>query len=151
MSLVFIENLSMKLKERADIEFVLCHSDPIIHNIIIKEDNQLYLVDWDGAILAPFEQDIWFYLCDDQYRIFFQKYKEIKQFSSIDEDIVIYLFYERTLADLTDWVHRILFEEVSQEQIKSDFNGLEEDSWPVLANIKETEGKLRKRVKELSR
>ncbi len=149
-SLVYIEELSLSLKERDDIGLVLCHSDPIIHNIIIDKENKLHLVDWDGAILAPFEQDIWFYLFDEHYKIFIEKYQQISKVDEIDEDIVVFLFYERTLADLTDWVHRILFEEITQEQIKSDFKGLEEDCWPILSNMKEIENQLREKIRKLS-
>ncbi|MHA1197863.1 MAG: hypothetical protein ACTSQF_00700 [Candidatus Heimdallarchaeaceae archaeon] len=114
------------------------------------QESQLLLVDWDGAILAPFEQDIWFYLFDEKHELFIQKYKEIRKVDAIDEDIVIFLFYERTLADLTDWIHRILFEETTKEQIKSDFKGLEEDCWPVLSCMKETEKQLRRKIQRLS-
>ena len=148
-TLVYLEGLSQKLKEQEKTDFVICHSDPIIHNIIVGEDKKLHLVDWDGATLAPFEQDIWFYLCDDKYELFVKKYKETRNIEKLNEDIVVFLFYERTLADLTDWIYRILFEETTRAQIKSDFKGLEEDSWPVLTNIKETEIALRNRVMKL--
>ena len=148
-SLVYIEELSLKLQDKDEINYVLCHSDPIIHNIIIDSKNKIHLVDWDGAVLAPFEQDIWFYILDDKFELFFQKYKEASGFKTLDEDIIVFLFYERTLADLTDWIYRILFEEITPDQIKSDFKELEEDCWPVLSNIKELENKLRLRVRTL--
>jgi hypothetical protein len=52
------------------------------------------------------------------------------------------------LEDLTDWIYRILFEEITQEQIESDFEGLEEDILPVLPNMKEIEEKLRKNARK---
>lgn len=149
-SLVYLEEISSKLKERHDIRYVLCHSDPIIHNIIVDNDGELHLVDWDGAILAPFEQDIWFYLNDENFEVFFRKYTDNRNVKTIDEDIVVFLFYERILADLTDWIHRILFEEITKEQMKNDFKGLEEDIWPVLPNMKKIENQLKRNIQRIT-
>ncbi|MCE7741071.1 MAG: phosphotransferase [Candidatus Heimdallarchaeota archaeon] len=148
-SLVYLEELSIKLKEKEDIKLVLCHSDPIIHNIIVDKEENLHLVDWDGAILAPFEQDIWFYLNDEHIEALFQSYRENMRLDTINEDIVVFLFYERILADLTDWIHRILFEEITKKQMKNDFKELEEDIWPVLPKMKEIESNLRRNIQLL--
>ncbi|MBF2520222.1 phosphotransferase family protein [Listeria marthii] len=39
-------------------DFVVCHGDVNHNNWIISEDNELFLVDWDGAMLADAANDI---------------------------------------------------------------------------------------------
>jgi len=147
-ALTYLEELSDKLRKESPSSYVVCHTDPIRHNILIDKQGEIYLVDWDDAMFAPIEQDVWFYLNEKNSSSFKQKYKEISKIKGINEDMVIYLFYERTLADLTDWVYRILFEETNSIQVKSDFEGLKEDVLPVLLNMKEIENNLRRKAKE---
>jgi spectinomycin phosphotransferase len=40
---------------------VICHADPHLGNVLVTPD-QLYLIDWDDAVLAPVEQDLLFML-----------------------------------------------------------------------------------------
>ena len=147
-SLIYLEELSDKLKEAGMLETVICHSDPIRHNIINDKDNVIHLIDWDSAILAPFEQDIWFYLNDKYLEDFIYSYKQVRNITKINENFIVFLFYKRVLEDLTDWIYRILFEEITKEQIKSDFEGLEEDVLPALPDMKEIEKRLRKNAKK---
>ncbi|MCL4252528.1 MAG: phosphotransferase [Anaerolineae bacterium] len=42
------------------LEFVLCHGDIHAWNVLIDEQGQLFIVDWDDAILAPKERDLMF-------------------------------------------------------------------------------------------
>ena len=147
-SLIYLEELTEKLKEEEKLNLVICHTDPIRHNILNDKKEIIHLVDWDSAIFAPFEQDVWFYLNDEYLEYFIQSYQQIGRIDEINEDFVAYLFYKRILDDLTDWIYRILFEEISKEQIKSDFEGLEEDVLPFLPNMKDVEEKLRKNARK---
>jgi Ser/Thr protein kinase RdoA (MazF antagonist) len=147
-SLIYLEELSESLKEADILDRVICHSDPIRHNIINDKEEIIHLVDWDSAILAPFEQDIWFYLNDKYLEDFICSYKQVRKIEKFDEDFIVFLFYKRVLEDSTDWIYRILFEEITKEQIKSDFEGLEEDVIPILPNMKEIEEKLRRNARK---
>ncbi|MEV8374365.1 aminoglycoside phosphotransferase family protein [Kribbella sp. NPDC056861] len=40
---------------------VICHADPHLGNVLVTPD-QLHLIDWDDAVLAPIEQDLLFLL-----------------------------------------------------------------------------------------
>ena len=42
------------------LEFVLCHADIHVGNMLITEQDQLFIVDWDDTILAPKERDLMF-------------------------------------------------------------------------------------------
>lgn len=147
-SLVYLEELAEKLKQEDKFDLVICHTDPNRNNVLIDKKEQIHLIDWDGIALAPFEQDIWFYLGERYSESFVEGYRRIRGLTNINEDLVAYLFYHRVLDDLTDWLHRILFDDISDEQIKSDFEGLQEDVWPVLPIMKELENALRNNCKK---
>jgi thiamine kinase-like enzyme len=52
---VVIETLSFLLQEVENVfcdEKVVCHGDVNHNNWLLTEDNQLYLIDWDGAMIA---------------------------------------------------------------------------------------------------
>ncbi len=147
-SLIYLEELAGKLEQKDDFDLVLCHTDPNRNNVIIDKNEQIHLTDWDGIALAPFERDIWFFINEKHCESFIEGYKRVRDVTSINEDLVVYLFYYRVLDDLTDWIYRILFEDISEEQIKSDFYGLEEDVWPLLPNMKEIEETMRYNCKK---
>lgn len=42
--------------------FVLCHADVHTDNVLLDEDGQVWIVDWDETMLAPLERDLMFVL-----------------------------------------------------------------------------------------
>lgn len=53
------ESLSKTIQE-TDLEFVLCHADIHTANLLLTDDDQIYIVDWDETMLAPKERDLLF-------------------------------------------------------------------------------------------
>ena len=53
------QELALELQSK-HLEFVLCHTDIHGGNILISDNNELYIVDWDDPILAPKERDLMF-------------------------------------------------------------------------------------------
>jgi spectinomycin phosphotransferase len=52
---------AMGLRRRqASFDMVLCHGDLHTWNVMVDTDDQLWIVDWDEAILAPKERDLMF-------------------------------------------------------------------------------------------
>ncbi|HZN73122.1 MAG TPA: phosphotransferase [Micromonosporaceae bacterium] len=39
---------------------VVCHGDPHLGNLLLGDDDRVWLVDWDDAVLAPPERDLMF-------------------------------------------------------------------------------------------
>lgn len=54
------EDLRKNLKNDNNIPFVLCHSDIHAGNVLISENDSIYIIDWDNPILAPKERDLMF-------------------------------------------------------------------------------------------
>ena len=54
------ERLGANLRSR-EFDYVLCHGDIHEDNVLLSEKGNLYIIDWDGAILAPRERDLYFF------------------------------------------------------------------------------------------
>ncbi|HET9910542.1 MAG TPA: aminoglycoside phosphotransferase family protein [Anaerolineales bacterium] len=95
--------LASALQTRS-LELVLCHSDFHGGNILISDDDELYIVDWDNPILAPKERDLMFigggideiWKSKRDESVFYEGYgkKEIDLFA------LAYYRYERIIEDL---------------------------------------------------
>jgi len=51
--------LSKKIQQ-TNLEFVLCHADVHTANLLLSDDDKIYIVDWDETTLAPKERDLLF-------------------------------------------------------------------------------------------
>ena len=86
------------------LEFVLCHTDIHGGNILIGEDDKLYIVDWDNPLLAPKERDLMFigggidniWKSKQDESIFYEGYGK----AEIDLTAMAYYRYERIIEDL---------------------------------------------------
>lgn len=56
------ERLALALQAQSP-EFILCHADIHGWNLLIDDNNALYMVDWDTLIFAPKERDLMFVGC----------------------------------------------------------------------------------------
>ncbi|MGB8981595.1 MAG: aminoglycoside phosphotransferase family protein [Anaerolineales bacterium] len=85
-------------------EFVLCHTDIHGGNILISDNDELYIVDWDNPILAPKERDLMFigggidgvWKSEREETIFYAGYGK----TEIDLTALAYYRYERVIEDL---------------------------------------------------
>ncbi|WP_433010291.1 phosphotransferase enzyme family protein [Kribbella sp. CA-294648] len=91
---------------------VICHADPHLGNVLVAPD-QLYLIDWDDAVLAPVEQDLLFMLggmgalgptTQADQDAFFTGYGPAK----LDPDRLTYYRCARALEDVALWAHQAL-------------------------------------------
>ena len=52
--------------QQADLEFVLCHADIHTANILITQEQEMFIVDWDDTLFAPKERDLMHVLAEDR-------------------------------------------------------------------------------------
>ena len=97
------EELGQKLKEQS-MECVLCHSDIHGGNVLIEDENTLYIVDWDEPMMASKERDlmfigggvanVWNKPHEEQY--FYKGYGA----TEINREIRAYYRHERIVEDI---------------------------------------------------
>lgn len=93
-------------------EFVLCHSDLHAGNVLLAENDQMYIVDWDEPIMAPKERDLMFigggvanvWNKDHELKLFYRGYGR----TIINNKIIAYYRQERIVEDLAEYIQLFL-------------------------------------------
>ena len=74
-------SLHFSFKRTANIshdEYVVCHGDVNHNNWLLSDNNQLYLIDWDGAMIADPAIDIglllYWYIPEDNWETWLAQY-----------------------------------------------------------------------------
>src|SRR5688572_25878802 len=105
------EELASELGSQS-LNFVLCHTDIHGGNILISEDDKLYIVDWDNPLLAPKERDLMFigggidniWRSEREEAAFYEGYGKVE----IDLTALAYYRYERIIQDLVAYCEELL-------------------------------------------
>ena len=105
------EELVSKLQSQSH-KLVLCHTDIHGGNILITNDNEFFIVDWDAPLLAPKERDLMFIGggIDDIWKskqdesVFYKGYG----ITDIDFPMMAYYRYERVIEDLAAYTEQLL-------------------------------------------
>lgn len=95
------------------LDFVLCHADIHVGNLLIDSNDALFIVDWDTVILAPKERDLMFiggglggggHTPEAEEALFFQGYGQ----TEVDPIALTYYRCERIVQDIAAYCEEIL-------------------------------------------
>ncbi len=93
-------------------ERVLCHSDIHGGNVLMDENDNIYIVDWDNPIIAPKERDLMFigggvanvWNIPHEEQLFYSGYGK----AEVNSTILTYYRHERIVEDIAEYGHELI-------------------------------------------
>jgi len=102
---------------------VVCHTDLHGGNLMTDRQGVLYILDWENALIAPPEHDLFFFAGERGFwDLFWPHYTRHFPAASIDPGLLRFYFYRRALEDITDFIFRILRRENSPERDQQELD-----------------------------
>jgi spectinomycin phosphotransferase len=105
-------------------QMVVCHGDPWGGNMIPAGDGRLIFLDWESAVMASAERDAFVYIGDPsrpEFWAFVQGYQQTRgepvQWQPVR---LAYRAYRQQLRNLAHWLHKLLHEQLDEEQRAND-------------------------------
>lgn len=124
-------------------DMVVCHTDLHGKNLLVSQQGDLYILDWEGAIVSPPEQDLFFFAGEDTFwDLFWPNYTREFGLAQLDVDTLGFYYYRRGLEDLADWVQRFLCGDQDDEHERSSLHWAAE-TLAGLPTVETTLGKIR--------
>ena len=119
-----------KMLQEKRLDYVLCHADIHTANLLLTQEGRMYVVDWDGPILAPKERDLMFIVGasvggfvveSKEETLFFRGYGR----TEVDPLALAYYRYEWVVQDIGDYGERVfLMEDVGDETKEASVRSL---------------------------
>lgn len=105
------EQLAQKIQDQSS-QFVLCHSDLHGGNVLIDENDTIYIVDWDEPIIAPKERDLMFigggvanvWNKPHEKELFYKGYGK----TEVNMTLLAYYRHERVVEDIALYAQQLL-------------------------------------------
>ena len=119
-----------------DKQRVICHTDLHGGNLMFdtspslsaSSGGQLVLLDWENAMLAPPEHDLYFIVEKPEFwDVFLPNYEREAGSIDLDPDLFGFYFYRRALEDIAGFITRILACEGDAERDREDIAGILEN------------------------
>ncbi len=133
-------------------EMVVCHTDLHGGNLMTDTQGNLYILDWENAMIAPPEHDLFFWA---GYDLFWDSFLPIyeREFgpARLDSNVFGFYYYRRNLEDLADFVHRILYRNTTDEQNKEDLYWIREDCTSCWSSLETTIANIEVKLVEIGR
>jgi len=113
---------------------VLVHTDMTPTNILRTPQGDLFIVDWEGVMLAPAEHDL-FIFAGEGFSTLLEAYCRAAGEPCLHPELFAYYFHRRNLEDITGFIISILHENTTAEEDRYELDLLNSDclsSWPFL-------------------
>ena len=116
-------------------EFILCHADIHGWNLLIDNNETLYMVDWDTLIFAPKERDLMFIGCglgdsgytpQEEETMFYQGYGQ----TNINQFAIAYYRCERIIEDIAVYCEQIFLSDEGGEDRKESLENVKSNFLP---------------------
>lgn len=114
---------------------VVCHTDLHGENLMRDAAGTLYIIDWETAMIAPPEHDLFFWAAEERFwDQFLPLYEEEVGLARLEPDALAFYVYRRNLEDVAGFVQHVLCQNTGDEQDTGDLGFLEEclADWPRL-------------------
>ncbi len=107
--------------QQDDLEFVLCHADIHTANILLTQEQNIFIVDWDDTLFAPKERDLMFVLGESiiptrEEQMFFRGYGRVE----INQLALAYYRYEWCVQEIGDFGNRVYLTKETGESTKQE-------------------------------
>jgi aminoglycoside phosphotransferase (APT) family kinase protein len=123
---------------------VICHTDLHGENLMVDDQGNLYIMDWENAMIAPPEHDLFFFAGYDSFwDTFLPHYTREFGPVNLNRDMFAFYYYRRGLEDLADWIIRILRGDGGDAQDQADLGEIS-DCLTGLAYVEKTVAEINK-------
>ncbi|MAT75102.1 hypothetical protein CMK14_08155 [Candidatus Poribacteria bacterium] len=96
------------------LDYVLCHGDIHEDNILLSDSGEIFIIDWDNAIFAPKERDLFFFGGNEDYLTGYFGGQTNSAAAPgtcvVDQTVIDYYVLEWALQEIVDYGSRILFD-----------------------------------------
>lgn len=114
----YLERLKeLQAKMRAEARsLVVCHTDLHGGNLLRDPGGRLHILDWENAMLAPREHDLFSFAPDTRFEnIFWPRYVKEAGSVRLDTGALRFYAYRRLLEDISEWLQQLLYNPQSAE------------------------------------
>jgi spectinomycin phosphotransferase len=78
--------------------------------VLLSDEGELFIIDWDNTILAPRERDLMFFV-DHGLDDYLEGYRRYEAGYKINQTLINYYIMEWALQEIVDYGTRILFDD----------------------------------------
>lgn len=96
-----------------DLPFVLCHTDIHGWNTLVTGDTT-HLIDFEGLVLAPAEQDLFCWFDDAHWPEIFATYAQVVGGHQVDAQALLFYQLKRYLEDIYEWVAELVAPQITR-------------------------------------
>ena len=118
---------------------VLVHTDMTPLNLLRTPRGELYVVDWEGVMLAPAEHDL-FLFAGEGFSTLLSAYAQAAGVPRLYPELFEYYLYRRNLEDVAGFLVSVLHDSATAEEDRYQIDLLKEDcltGWPSLATSRD--------------